>query len=307
MKSFKGYLKETFQDWKSGSAPAWTESLSTMLFDLPRAGLVDIHIPLSPSIMKRIWPKSIRSKAFHLTDFDGVKKLKKMQGGKRSISAFYNMDDYMISDGIKTEGGYVVELEGDVLAASPDDISSQPDKSGRRWITVSSLMNSPFDSDPGLGGKAKLKGIEKDIENLLVDIMAKNDLGPYKKAMTTTEINKGWSYLGKSTGGKEKSLIIKDYIDGMEKVMKKYSKKLGSILTDYTKKRTLDPNPDSGDKAMWDELVVNNFKIQKIHVGPEFAPDFDGDDDIDGFPFELYDDTGDMVDYISRTVSRIKL
>ena len=307
MKSFKGYLKETFQDWKSGSAPAWTESLSTMLFDLPRAGLVDIHIPLSPSIMKRIWPKSIRSKAFHLTDFDGLGKLKGMQGGKRSISAFYNMDDYMITSGIKTEGGYVVELEGDVLAASPDDISSQPDKSGRRWITVSSLMNSPFDSDPGLGGKAKLKGIEKDIESLLVDIMAKNDLGPYKKALTTTEINKGWSYLGKSTGGKEKSLIIKDYIDGMEKVMKKYSKKLGSILTDYTKKRTLDPNPDSGDKAMWDELVVNNFKIQKIHVGPEFAPDFDGDDDIDGFPFELYDDTGDMVDYISRTVSRIKL
>ena len=307
MKSFKGYLKETFQDWKSGSAPAWTESLSTMLFDLPREGIKDIHIPLSPSIMKRIWPKSIRSKAFHLTDFDGVKKLKKMQGGKRSISAFYNMDDYMISDGIKTEGGYVVELEGDVLAASPDDISSQPDKSGRRWITVSSLMNSPFDSDPGLGGKAKLKGIEKDIENLLVDIMAKNDLGPYKKALTTTEINRGWSYLGKSTGGKEKSLIIKDYIDGMEKVMKKYSKKLGSILTDYTKKRTLDPNPDSGDKAMWDELVVNNFTIQKIHVGPEFSPDFDGDDDIDGFPFELYDDTGDMVDYISRTVSRIKL
>jgi len=58
---------------------------------------------------------------------------------------------------------------------------------------------------------------------------------------------------------------------------------------------------------MWDELVVNNFKIQKIHVGPEFAPDFDGDDDIDGFPFELYQDTGDMVDYITRTVQNIKL
>ena len=69
MKSFKGYLQEKFQDWKSGSAPAWTESLSTMLFDLPRAGFKDIHIPLSPSIMSRIWPKSVRSKAFHLTDF----------------------------------------------------------------------------------------------------------------------------------------------------------------------------------------------------------------------------------------------
>jgi len=47
MKSFKGYLQERFQDWKSGSAPAWTESLSTMLFDLPRAGFKDLKIPLS--------------------------------------------------------------------------------------------------------------------------------------------------------------------------------------------------------------------------------------------------------------------
>jgi len=307
VKSFKGYLQERFQDWKSGNAPAWTESLSTMLFDLPRAGLVDIHIPLSPSIMSRIWPKSVRSKAFHLTDFDGVKKLKGMQKGKRSISAFYNMDDYMIASGIKTEGGYVVELEGDVLAASPDDISSQPDKSGRRWITVSSLLNGPFDADPGLGGKAKLRGIEEDIKTLLTDIMAENDLGPYNQYMTTTEINKGWIYLGKSTSGKEKSLIIKDYIDGMENIMKKYAKPLRSILTDYTKKRTLEPDPDSGETAMWDELVVNNFTIQMIHIGPEMSPDFDpenedslGKEDLGGFDYLLYDDAGDMVDYINR-------
>ncbi len=302
MKSFKGYLQEKFQDWKSGSAPAWTESLSTMLFDLPREGIKDIHIPLSPSIMSRIWPKSVRSKAFHLTDYDGLGKLKGLQKGKKSISAFYNMDDYMIASGIKTEGGYVVELEGDVLAASPDDISSQPDKSGRRWITFSSLMNPSTASDPGLGGGSKLKGIDKDIESLLIDILVKNDMGPYKKGLTTTEINRAWIYLGNSTGGKEKSLIIKDYIDGMEKIMKKHSKSLRSVLTDYTKKRTLESDPDSGDVAMWDELVVNNFTIQKIHVGPEFGPDFEDDDDIDGFPFELYQDTGDMVDYINRTL-----
>ena len=68
---------------------------------------------------------------------------------------------------------------------------------------------------------------------------------------------------------------------------------------------------------MWDELVVNNFTIQKIHVGPEFSPDFaplvkgdgdrmytfgDRDDDIEGFPFELYYEVGDMVDYINRTL-----
>ena len=288
-------------------AVAWTESLSTMVFDLPRDGLADLKIPLSSPIFKRVWPESIRSKAFHLTDFDGLGKLKRLQGGKKSISAFYNIDDYMISSGIKTEGGYVVELEGDVLAAAPDDISSQPDKTGRRWLTFSSLMNPSTASDPGLNGRSKLKRIEKDLENLLIDILVKNDLGPYKKGLTTREINRGWSYLVKSTGGKVKSVIIKDYIDGMEKIMKKYSKPLKSIFTDYTKKRTLDPDEDSGEKAMWDELVVNNFKIQKIHVGPEFSPDFDGEDDIDGFPFELYDDLGDMVVYITRTVQKIKL
>ena len=298
MKTFKQYIKE---------APAWTESLSTMLFDLPREGLKDLKIPLSPAIFKRIWPESIRSKAFHLTDDEGVRKLKKIQGGKKSISAFYNIKDFIIQSGIKSEGGYVVELEGDVLAAAPDDISSQPDKTGRRWLTFSSLMNPTTASDPGLGGGSKLKKIEKDLQDLLVEILVKNGMGPYKKGLTTRELNRGWSYLGKSTGGKEKSIIIKDYIDGMEKIMKKYSKPLKSIFTDYTKKRTLDPDEDSGEKAMWDELVVNNFKIQKVHVGPEFADDFRDDDDVEGFPFEVYDDVGDMVDYITRTVQKIKL
>jgi len=299
MLTFKSFLKE--------GPPAWTESLSTMLFDLPREGLKDLKIPLSPAIFKRIWPESIRSKAFHLTDDEGVRKLKKIQGGKKSISAFYNIKDFIIQSGIKSEGGYVVELEGDVLAAAPDDISSQPDKTGRRWLTFSSLMNPTTASDPGLGGGSKLKKIEKDLQDLLVEILIKNGMGPYKKGLTTRELNRGWSYLGKSTGGKEKSIIIKDYIDGMEKIMKKYSKPLRSIFTDYTKKRTLDPDEDSGEKAMWDELVVNNFKIQKVHVGPEFADDFRDDDDVEGFPFEVYDDVGDMVDYITRTVQKIKL
>ena len=299
-------FNEVYYKTVQKEAVAWTESLSTMLFDLPRAGLKDLKIPLSPAIFKRVWPKSVRSKVFHLTDFTGLGKLKRLQGGKKSISAFYNMDDYMISSGIRTEGGYVVELEGDVLAASPDDISSQPDKTGRRWLTFSSIMNSPHDSDPGLGGASKLKSMGKDLQGLLVKILGDNGKGPYR-AGDTNEIAKAWSYLGRSVGGKEKSVIIKNYIDGMEKIIKKYSKPLGTVLTDYTKKRTLDPDPDSGDKAMWDELVVNNFKIQKIHVGPEFSPDFDGDDDIDGFPFELYQDVGDMVDYINRTVANIKL
>ena len=302
MLRFKQYIAEIgVNPFKIAGKPAWTESLSTMLFDLPRAGIKDIKIPISPAIMRRIWPKPVRTKVFHLTDFDGVKKVIKMQGGKRSISAFFNIEPIVLDTGIKSDGGFILEMIADILIASQDDLASQPDKTGRRWITLSSLMNNPTDADPGLGGGAKLKGMEKDISGMLVDIVTKHsDITPLPN------INKAWNYLGKSTGGKEKSLIIKDYIDGMEKVMKKHSKVLGALLTDYTKKRIQEPDPDSGDKPMWDELVVNNFKIEKVHIVTGDDPE-DWDETDFGLPVKVWNDRGDAADYITRTVSRIKL
>jgi hypothetical protein len=290
MKSFKGYLKE---------APAWTESLSAMIFDLPRAGLVDVKIPLSPSIFKRIWPKSVRSRVFHLTNDVGLRALKKMEGGKRSISAFYNITTSEISYGIQTEGGYVVEMDADVLAAAPDDIGTQPDKTGRRWLVLDTLTTT-------MGGASKLRGMEKDIEEMMMDIIMQYADDP--KFMP--DINKSWIALKKEykNEGKILSKIIKDYIDGMEKVMKSYSKPLKSIFTDYAFNKELVPDPDSGDLALWDEIVVNNFKVKKVHVSAEYSPDFEGDDDpltnSDfgwNVPFELYHDDGDMADYIART------
>ena len=291
MKSFKGYIKE--------AAPAWTDSLSNMIFDLPRAGLVDVKIPLSPSIFKRIWPKSVRSRVFHLTNDVGLRALKKMEGGKRSISAFYNITTSEISYGIQTEGGYVVEMDADVLAASPDDIGSQPDKTGRRWLVLDTLTTT-------MGGASKLRGMEKDIEEMMMDIIMQYADDP--KFMP--DINKSWIALKKEykNEGKILSLIIKDYIDGMEKVMKRYSKPLKSIFTDYAFNKELVPDPDSGDLALWDEIVVNNFKVKKVHVSAEFSPDFEGDDPITNsdfgwnVPFVLYDDDGDLADYIRKTV-----
>ena len=303
MITFKQYLKEDISTnpFAIAGKPAWTESLSTMLFDLPRAGFKDVKIPISPAIFRRIWPKPVRTKVFHLTDFDGVKKVIKMQGGKRSISAFFNMDDIVIETGIKSEGGFVLEMMADVLAASQDDMSSQPDKTGRRWMTFSTLMNKPTDSDPGLGGATKLKRMENDIKEMLIKIIVDHsDITP------VPNVNKAWGYLGKSVGGKEKSLIIKDYLDGMEKVMKKYAKPLGTIFTDYVKKRIQEPDPDSGDKPMWDELVVNNFTIEKVHVVTGDDPE-DWDETDFGLPIKVWSDRESAAAYIRKTVSRIKL
>ena len=188
----------------------------------------------------------------------------------------------------------------DILVAAPDDIGSQPDKTGRRWLVWGTLLKE-------LGGGSKIKKMEKDLSELLMDIIMKYADDPGKSGMPN--VNKSWIALGKEykREGKILSQIIRDYIDGMEKIMKKYSAKLKSVLLDYVKIRAQEPDPDSGDVPEWDEIVVNKIKIVKIHVGWEYAEDFEGDKDIEGFPFETYPDSGDLVDYNTRTVQSIKL
>ena len=278
-----------------------------MLFNLPRAGIHDVKIPISPSIFKRIFPKSVRSTVFHVTDYDGIEKLKKLQGKKSSISAFYNMSTEMIDYGIQTEGGYVVELEGDVLVAAGDDLATAPDKSVRRWITLSTLMNNPDDYIIGkLGGKTKLKGMEKDIEEMMKTIVIKFQEPDDRKFFP--DVNKSWIHLRRELENDKKllSLVIKDYIDNMEWIMKKYSKKLTSLFTKYLKKRTLKVDPDSGDIPEWDELVVNNIKIKMIHVGEMHIGAFKDDEDIEGFPFKTYKQSSDIPKYVKSVVKREK-
>lgn len=249
MKSFRGYLQER--------APAWTESLSTALFDLTRT---DIMIPLSPSILKRIWPKLPRTTVFHLTDYAGVSRLKRMQGGKRSISSFWNIEHRVLQDGIRTDGGYVVELEGDILAAGPDDIMSQPDKTGRRWIELETIKNLKA---PSLYTK-----IKKDVENMLWGIIKTHAEYPE----LDWAVDKAWAELKveRARDGKIMSLIIKDYLDGMEKVIKRHSKGLKKVFYNYLKKRDKD-----GTNRRWDEIVVNNIKIKMIHTAEYDEEDFE--------------------------------
>ena len=182
------------------------------------------------------------------------------------------MRSRQIGDGIRTYGGYVAEIEGDVLVASPNDVATMPDKGGRRYIIWQTIKNGPTDYPPGMGGGRGVNKIEKDLEKMLSGLVDKYDkyLSDFRfkvdPVLAWPMIRDGITTSG-SNSGKVLHKAIADYLDGMEKVMKKHSKILHSIFTDYTKKRTLDPDPDSGDTAMWDELVVNNIKIKMIHIG----------------------------------------
>ena len=242
---------------------AWQQSLSKLLFDTRERFLLrDIKIPLSTPIQKRIWPKTPRTTVFHLTDPDGVNALIKIEGTKKSISTAANIEHNIIGAGIKTYGGIVVELEGDVLIAASGDIMSQPDKTGRRWIELSDLQTlvpkNKMATALGAGG-----AFEKDAISLCKELLLKyseeKDIETSIKLNAMRNIASDWEGMV-TLSGKKKSLLIKDYIDGMEKIMKLHSKPLKKLFYNYLVKRD-----KAGKDRLWDEIVVNNIKIKMLH------------------------------------------
>ena len=103
MKSFKGYLREFAQ-----------QSTSDYVFNIGSDSSA-LKIPISGPMFKRIWPDTIRATVFHTTDLKGLANLKKLEGGKKSISAFFSMMSRYMETGVATEGGIVAEMDADVL------------------------------------------------------------------------------------------------------------------------------------------------------------------------------------------------
>jgi hypothetical protein len=64
---------------------------------------------------------------------------------------------------------------------------------------------------------------------------------------------------GTPAGAKKISLVIKDYFDGVEKVIKKNKKVFETIFYGYAKSNRQTDNA-------WDEQIVNNIKIKKVHI-----------------------------------------
>ena len=248
MKSFKYFIKEA-------TGQKWQQSLSSLIFDTGREEnfYLDVPIPLSSSIFKRVWPDDIRTTVFHLTDVDGLDKLVKLQGKKKSISAFTSMDRYYYNRGVQTAGGIVAEIDGNVLIAAPTDIMSRPDNTGRRWTAFRAISGR---EKFGRIDDLTIKSIGKDVEKLfkqLITTYYPDKLQPYSKKLANTQ----WQYIGAHPLS-DKRKIIADYIDGMEKIIKKHSAKLRGVFTRYLDRRRTDDS--------WDEIIVNDIKIKQVHI-----------------------------------------
>jgi len=238
MKSFKQHLNE-----------ARGTSLSGLLF-LPRIGYYDqLMIPISSSMFKRIWPDTLRATVFHTTDGRGVKNIAKLQGQKKSISAFFEMQSRYMEVGVATSGGVhaVLEMDADVLLSASGDVMSYLDRTGRRWTSISDLKET--------SRWTKFAAVEKDLEKMF-DPLVKKYLkrGEFQENATVWQL---WSMAKRKVDNKTLSLIIKDYMDGMEKVIKKNIKTFSDAMLSYAKKRSTN--------LSWDEQVVNNIKVKTAH------------------------------------------
>jgi hypothetical protein len=243
MKSFKGYLREFA-----------IQSTSDYVFNAGSDSSA-LKIPISGPMFKRIWPDTIRATVFHTTDLGGLKNLKKIEGGKKSISAFFSMMAKYMESGIATKGGIVAEMDADVIVSARDDIMSEVDKGGRRWVMMSWFENQTRE-------RSKFGKVENDLNGLIKQLVLTH-LGPILGKEDVKKLSEFdlWSNMKRHLkgDGKALSLVIKDYFDGVERIIKKNSEVMGNIFYGYAKSKRMTDNA-------WDEQIVNNIKVKKIHL-----------------------------------------
>ena len=238
MKSFKQYLNE-----------ARGTSLSDLLF-LPRISEYNqLMIPISSSMFKRIWPDTLRATVFHTTDGDGIKSIARLQGQKKQISAFFEMQSRYMEIGVATQGGVhaVLEMDADVLLSAKGDVMSHVDRSGRRWTSIRDLE----ETSRFVNFSKVLVDLEKMFAPLVAKYLARGEFQDYSTVFQL------WSMAKRKVDSKTMRLIIKDYMDGMESVIKKNIKTFSDVMLSYAKKRSTDYS--------WDEQVVNNIKVKTAH------------------------------------------
>ena len=239
MKTFKQYINEA----RRGS------SLSDLLFIPTIKDYNKLMIPISSSMYKRIWPETLRATVFHTTDVDGVHRISKLEGKKKQISAFFSMQSRYMEIGVATQGGVhsVLEMDADVLLSAAGDVMSHIDRVGRRWTSIADLQET--------SRWTKFNKVEKDLETMFTKLVNKYlTRGEFQDNMTDFQL---WHMAKRKVDGKTMRLIIKDYIDGMESVIKKNIKTFSDVMLSYAKKRSTDYS--------WDEQVVNNFKVKTAH------------------------------------------
>jgi len=262
-------------------------SLSHHLFNMPLFGgkdgeIMSFKIPMGNANIKRVMPTEIRGSVFHVTSESNHYKVIAGQNKKSGLSGFRKIkpgNPFVIERGVASGGGFIYELDANLLGSFERDVRSSVDKTGRRWVTLQSLLDTGFHNTsdfPHINDlhrpleKNDLGSLPKDIEKYVRNVVGNLD-GHTKRGLRADWVDVSRHLEdkhGSSDAGAKKEMgnIIKGYIDIVNKSYSKNAKQIAAAL----RKQYV----DQLDKAHWDEIIVNQYKVKKLHVllsAPAFA------------------------------------
>ena len=211
-------------------------------------------IPIYPKSMEKIIGK-IPITSFHVTTLDHLDNVTRLLGTKKSMSTFTRMGkDSQLAKGkgIQTEGGVVFWLEGTLLARKYIDMQSEPDKTGRRWI--SSLIVFGREKQLVPFNAAKRKKIPDRDEWQDYEWEVKDKL--MKKYGGGADNIREYEAEVKEILNKRANEIITAYITLSNNLLKKHKKLVKKNLS----------TPSRKGSSWWNEILIYNAKIKEIFV-----------------------------------------
>lgn len=199
-------------------------------------------LPLSPTIM-RDFSQDVKL-AYHITDVDGLKGLKRLQGKKKEISVFKRGGEG-ISMGARREGIFLVSLSGKSNFDADKDFNSQLSRNGYKWLDPVRT-----DKDYVVNNKFTVK-MNKKMEKYF---KVEDRFGIMSKA--------------ENLDGKGKAKFIKWYFDESKKLITK--KLLDEIKTSIAKR----------DSTDWknDEYFLGEIKVTEVHIIQNKWENFDSEE-----------------------------
>ena len=218
-------------------------------------------IPIYPKSMEKIIGK-IPITSFHVTTLDHLDNVKKLLGSKKSMSTFTRAGkDSQLAKGrgIQTEGGVIFWLEGTLLARKYMDMQSEPDKTGRRWISSTIVFDDPY----LVASAAKRKKIPDRNEWRDYEWETKDKM--MEKFGTDADNIKEYEAAVKEILNKRAQEVIADYIDLTNKLLKKHKKLVKKNLA----------TPATKGSVWWNEILIYGAKIKEIFVMSRVAKDLD--------------------------------
>ena len=269
MKTFKGFISEGSRD---------SYDTKSYIFDK----YVYPALILSPTALKRVFGNLNKIKAWHVTEHYEIGTLVRLQGKQASISALTEINPSKSKpfEGMETEGGVVVEVDGVELLAAREDAWSELLDGGRRGIHIDPKyfpnlykdMRVMLDQIAEKYGKMISKYDDFEYTSWFDDV---EDYGGKFSEMSNSESERALEGIGGDLTQKDKSNFVKEYIDKCEEVLKK-NKKGQEDLRQYGRAKS-----KKKDGSDYNEIVINQIKINNVYLVKEmFDDEYDIDDAI---------------------------